>query len=1610
MKDRNIFRNFNYISIFVMCAALMIFSCTNFSSDNTFHSSGEKIKLTGTLTLPDTEGAVPLQMQEILSSLGQYNSNSVTSERAATVPSFIFDTTKHSYYAEAVKREGGQKITEVTWHTGVDGTTFSMELDYGTWDVTAGIKNISDGFVIYSSTEPVTIVEGGPKSYSKNFVAKPKQTTDGQGKLDLTINIENGCNIFFAEVNFLSGNSASWNTNFSTTNNSNLFGVSDDWDIKIGGDSCDLKSGMYTVQINFYDYISYEDSKKDEAQNAIESGEAVLVYSTIQTLNIYDNLTTNRWINSTDPTIPNSSPIGLVGYGFFISKNFLEHFVFTNICISSNGSDSNMGTVYNPYKTLGKAISYINSRGSSDKDFTVLISGDVECNTEISLTSGKANSLTIKGKSGNNDKLNGASKGRVLKINTTIPITIENLTITGGDADTDLNGGGILIEKSGAKVILGDNTKIIDNEANNGGGVYVSNGTTLEITGSAQLTGNKANIVSNSGGNGGAVYNDGTLTMSAGTVGGSSSTYQNTAASYGGAVYQNGTFYLSGSANLYFSGNTAGTNDVYQAASTKYITVNDTLNGSSKIATITPYTKERGKQVLVADGTKVEKITSGIAGRFAVSDAEWSVTDHSNVGKIDAELWVSGTGYASTSGVGSGSDSNIGTKSKPFSSIKTAAEHCWASDKDFTIHISGMITGSTQELPATDTTNGKTLANKITLTGFTGNTKDGINRGLANSDAVSGGSALIINFHGYTDITNLKIMGGNTTDNGGGIQIKGTSPWNASTCPRVNLKSGTLIQQNQAVLGGGVYSYYSILSLSGSATIGTNADNPDRSAADTALSTGINKASTSGGGIYSLYSYLYLGAAWISGAPVTDGYTLTKGIYGNVCTVSSSATDYEKKRGAGGLYLASGPGYFLSGNINCNYGILTGGVYNNNNKTSDYGLHFSGGSIHKNTGLGVYNDTNGQLCMCGSACIGDSGANSVATSDTDCSNSKGGLQNMGITNLGYGYGSKSKLSGGIIRNYGGSGAGITNKGTLLFDSGTIAYNCASTNGGGIYSTTTVNMTSSSASQYSSITNNSANNGGGLFLSGPDAKLFMTGYAIIGTNGQSAPPANNTVSGINKAKMGGGIYAESGASMYFGYSSYTDSETNTAVTLNGGVCYNYASQYGGGIYCNGYVSAIEIRMNSGNINANKTYNTSTSYGMGGGVWMNYSCDLYMSGGTINKNSASRFGGGVYLSKDARLFMYGTALIGETGTTLATDSSYGNTAITGGGVYAKGEGGGNEDKRPRVLLGVHKETGESISFTDLDSDYGIRRNYASGAISDIEYTVNNVAPGTGFGGGVYCEHACFYAQTGTVGYNLATKGGGVTILGSYESYGYWPGLDSPAAKIIGNKATDNGGGVYVKRQSFRVYGSVVNNVAGGNGGGIYNHVGSIDISHDDAKVDSNNAVKGGGIYSADGTGDDNSGNIEFTAGSISYNQATLEGGGVYSNNYNDYFSMEGGTMAYNYAGSCGGAVSGLLKIKGTVTFTYNPAYEGKKKYNDIYCDGSTTTRAIDFVGTSANVTLSNNLYITLGSSFNTSYSVVGSGSSTVSNYSKYKLTTDSTANNTYKIGNYGTLVLK
>ncbi|MBR5933765.1 MAG: leucine-rich repeat domain-containing protein [Treponema sp.] len=527
MKIKKHITGFINIQLFLLCTALTVLSCTNFSSsDSGSRYSGKKIKFTGSIVMEDTSGAVPEEIQNLFVSGG-----SDSSERSATVEPFVYDTTKHYYYAEATLRGKGTKVTDVTWDD--SHTTFSMELpDYGTWDVEVGIKYSTENKIIYSSKEPVEIIQGGPTSYSKNFIAKPSQTSDGQGTLKLEMTITDDCSIEFAEISFLNGDSSSWNNKFSSSSNSNIFGVSDS-KITLGGDECNLKSGIYTVQINFYDYESYTDSNKAGAQSAIENGVAVLVYSTIQTLNIYDNLTTNRWFCGTSDTIPNATPIGVDGPGTFkLSQDFLNHYVLTNICVASNGSDSNFGTVYNPYKTLDKAISYINERGSSSNDFTISVSGDVECNTEISLATTKAKTLTIKGKSGSNanDKLNGKSNGRVLKLNTGITVTIENLTITGGDAktgsDDDMSGGGIYLANGTLK--LGDGAKISGNHAAAfGGGVYVASGTKLFMYGSS-LIGDTIQATATSS----TLTSSGTTGCANAAVGGGGGLYNN-----GGEVY-----------------------------------------------------------------------------------------------------------------------------------------------------------------------------------------------------------------------------------------------------------------------------------------------------------------------------------------------------------------------------------------------------------------------------------------------------------------------------------------------------------------------------------------------------------------------------------------------------------------------------------------------------------------------------------------------------------------------------------------------------------------------------------------------------------------------------------------------------------------------------------------------------------------------------------------------------------------------------------------------------------------------------------------------------------------------------------------------------------------
>ena len=129
-----------------------------------------------------------------------------------------------------------------------------------------------------------------------------------------------------------------------------------------------------------------------------------------------------------------------------------------------------------------------------------------------------ANSITLRGLN-TTDKLDGQNQSRVLKVSTTVPVTIKNLNITRGMANGD-NGGGIYIA-SGATLTLADGALVSGNsstrngtepETGCGGGVY--NAGTLFMYGSAVIGDNTKTIAassatncSNTAGRGAGLFN-----------------------------------------------------------------------------------------------------------------------------------------------------------------------------------------------------------------------------------------------------------------------------------------------------------------------------------------------------------------------------------------------------------------------------------------------------------------------------------------------------------------------------------------------------------------------------------------------------------------------------------------------------------------------------------------------------------------------------------------------------------------------------------------------------------------------------------------------------------------------------------------------------------------------------------------------------------------------------------------------------------------------------------------------------------------------------------------------------------------------------------------------
>ena len=468
------------------------------------------------------------------------------------------------------------------------------------------------------------------------------------------------------------------------------------------------------------------------------------------------------------------------------------------------------------------------------------------------------------------------------------------------------------------------------------------------------------------------------------------------------------------------------------------------------------------------------------------------------------------------------------------------------------------------------------------------------------------------------------------------------------------------------------------------------------------------------------------------------------------------------------------------------------------------------------------------------------------------------------------------------------------QGSVTMNNGLIGFNQASTNGGGGY----VDAGGSVLMEGGEIHDNTAINGGGMFVNGGSFTLdggyihgndatthgggvYMNGGNFYHYRGEVGKSYDNPNTAVN----GAGVYMDGG------------NYTMTAGYING----NAATTDGGGVYMN----SGDFNMKGGTIGWGATSLRNTAVD-GAGVYM-HGGEFTMKSGYMRGNYASRNGGGVY-SAGGTIDVKG-GFIGQ------SNNSH-NEAVNGGGIYSAGGVVTLDNDSTAVHVnynaatnggGIYTTNGGSIQ---IDKTIGSRvveikgnsaTNWGGGVYAGGTITINggNVQNNTcnERGGGIYVADGGLFNLTG--GYVGGTTADGNSANGANGAGGglYMAGgtANISGGAISGNNATMNGGGVFMFGESARC--TLSNNaIIGG------------DRNADNPSGYANTAEYGAGIYSAGGI-------ITVKGGSIAYNHAGLDGGGIYSagSQAKVYILEEGSEESYvdhNTADRNGGGVFASL----------------------------------------------------------------------------------------------------
>lgn len=897
---------------------------------------------------------------------------------------------------------------------------------------------------------------------------------------------------------------------------------------------------------------------------------------------------------------------------------------------------------------------------------------------------------------------------------------------------------------------------------------------------------------------------------------------------------------------------------------------------------------------------------------------------------------------------------------------------------------------------------------------------------------IDGGSAVRIFFidaDGLTlvgatevvEIANLNLHAGNTAgsfgDDGGAIEIFGAN--------EIVLLDGVSISDSRADDdGGGIYNGGGTLTILDSlieensaldGATGSGGGIASTSGTVTIIDTTIraNEARRAGGGI-----------EIVDGTLDTDGVTLGGPIAadGNVAGMIGMAAPGN----GGGLHVSGTADVtIVGGTVQYNEAENEGGgLWNQSGATmtiedgtliSDniaYGsaVHDGGGGIFNNGGTLFINGTASTVVIEDNSAPGTSGSGGgIFSTDGDvtiddtiirrnlANRAGGGIEvidgtvNLTTVTLGGGAEDGNNAIGGGGGPGNGGGLHVTGVATTNIHGGTISWNMAANEGGGLWNQAGAIMDINSGPAPVLIDSNLAggdgmdNGGGGIFNNGGTLNLFAVGANPLTISRNAATGAFGSGGGIFNAT--GGILTADGISI----------TNNDAERAGGGI--EDASDPGNGLPA---VILIDVTLD-GNI----AFGTGAAPGNGGGLNVTGVGSVEIIGGMVINNMAREEGGGLW-NGTGRMFIDGTLVEGNFADGDMADQGGGGIFNAGGEVVVAGGAAIRNNAALGTMGsggGIFNDIGGLLDISDTGGAVSITGNVANragGGIEDnsgfdtipgvmlIGVDLSNNSAGVdlngaatpnpvanpGNGGGLHVSNGGdVYIAGGTIIGNRAAREGG----GLWNDTGNMVlamGVAISANTASGAAADDGGGGIFNSGGSLFLDGTgpaanlitITNNLAdgaAGNGGGIFSLGGSLTIDSANISVNGRQGIYGSGTGTVEilntsvNNNDDGGLEIRTSTGTITVSDSNFNnndadadnmGDGIFLKDIDGAITFDGVTATGNDPGvlidtapsfsDTDGTFSGnddhgiqLIDIAGTVSLTRTTLED-----NDADNDGS------------------------------------------------------------------------